>query len=137
MFKGTGDFNGDGTSDILFENADTGEYAIWDIKNDAVTGGGNIGDPGPDWTFKAIGNYWGNQDSDILFQNVVTGQYMAWELDDTSLVLEGAIGAPGAAFSVVGDPPAVQQELPGEIFLQNSADDEILGWNVERRGQQQ
>ena len=43
VYEGAGDFNGDGTSDLLFHNVDTGVYQTYDLTNGAVSGGGQIG----------------------------------------------------------------------------------------------
>jgi hypothetical protein len=40
----TGDFNGDGTSDILLENA-SGQLAEWTMQNGLAAGGGVIDNP--------------------------------------------------------------------------------------------
>jgi hypothetical protein len=46
---GTGDFNGDGFSDILFQNA-SGQASIWDMNGNTLTGGGPVSpNPGPSW----------------------------------------------------------------------------------------
>ena len=45
---GTGDYNGDGHSDILFQNS-SGEVAVWEVSGNTVIGGGSIGSPGPTW----------------------------------------------------------------------------------------
>jgi hypothetical protein len=34
---GVGDFNGDGTDDLVLENTSTGQRAIWFVKNEAVS----------------------------------------------------------------------------------------------------
>jgi hypothetical protein len=39
---GTGDFNHDGLSDILFQNASSGQVSIWEMNGASVTGGGPI-----------------------------------------------------------------------------------------------
>jgi hypothetical protein len=44
----TGDFNGDGYSDILWQN-DSGEVAIWEMNGTSVIGGGSLGNPGSTW----------------------------------------------------------------------------------------
>jgi hypothetical protein len=50
---GTGDFNDDGHSDILWQNTD-GQVAIWELNGTNVIGGGNVGaNPGPSWLAKA------------------------------------------------------------------------------------
>ena len=44
--KGTGDFNNDGHSDILWQN-DDGSVAIWEMNGTNFIGGGGVGNPGP------------------------------------------------------------------------------------------
>ncbi len=69
---GTGDFNGDGKSDILLQNTD-GQVAIWEMNGTNMIGSGTGRDnPGPSW--HAIGT--GGGGSDILFQNT-SGQIIA------------------------------------------------------------
>ena len=75
---GTGDFNGDGLSDILWQNAINGQVSIWEMDgNIRVFGGGAVSpSPGPSW--RAIGPADGG--SDILFQST-NGQIAVWEMD--------------------------------------------------------
>jgi hypothetical protein len=45
---GTGDFNGDGHSDILFQNATSGQVSIWEMNGNTLIGGGPVSpNPGP------------------------------------------------------------------------------------------
>ena len=47
---GTGDFNQDGLSDILFQNASTGQVSVWEMNGNNRVGGGPVTpDPGPSW----------------------------------------------------------------------------------------
>jgi hypothetical protein len=45
---GTGDYNGDGRSDILWQNS-SGDVAVWEMNGTAVIGGAVLGSPGPTW----------------------------------------------------------------------------------------
>jgi hypothetical protein len=46
---GTGDFNHDGQSDILWQNA-SGQASIWEMSGTNVIGGGPVAsNPGPSW----------------------------------------------------------------------------------------
>ena len=39
---GTGDFNDDGRSDILFQNTTSGQVSIWEMNGNTLTGGGPV-----------------------------------------------------------------------------------------------
>jgi hypothetical protein len=46
---GTGDFNGDGHSDILFQNA-SGQASVWEMNGNTLIGGGPVSpNPGSSW----------------------------------------------------------------------------------------
>ena len=46
---GTGDFNGDGFSDILFQNT-SGQATVWEMNGTHLAGGGPVSpNPGPSW----------------------------------------------------------------------------------------
>jgi hypothetical protein len=46
---GTGDFNGDGHSDILFQNT-SGQASIWEMNGNSLMGGGAVSpNPGASW----------------------------------------------------------------------------------------
>ena len=47
---GTGDFNDDGHSDILWQNASSGQASIWEMNGNTLIGGGTVSpNPGPSW----------------------------------------------------------------------------------------
>ena len=103
---GTGDFNGDGKSDILFQNTD-GQAAIWEMDGTNPIAGGSqwVGaNPGPDWKAVGTGDFNGDGKSDILFQNT-DGQAAIWEMNGTNPIAGGSqsVGAnPGPDWKVVG-----------------------------------
>src|SRR5207237_448337 len=57
--KGSGDFNGDGFSDVLFQN-DSGEVYVWQLDGTSKIGGGSLGNPGADWHALRTGDYNGD-----------------------------------------------------------------------------
>ena len=69
QIKGTGDFNGDGKSDILWQGSD-GTPAIWLMNGSTVLANGAAGpfNPGPSWQIKGTGDFNGDGKSDILWQ---------------------------------------------------------------------
>ena len=80
--RNVGDFDGDGKSDILFENA-AGAYATWTLNGATITGGATLGAPGAGFVFKGIGDFNGDGTSDVLFENANTGVYSIWDISAT------------------------------------------------------
>ena len=94
----TGDFNGDGFSDILFQNKNTGQVSVWEMDGNSLIGGGPVSaNPGPNW--HAIGTDGG---SDILLQNT-SGQTSIWDMSGNTLVGGGPVSPnPGSNWRAVG-----------------------------------
>jgi len=63
------DFNGDGKSDILFQNTD-GSVGMWQMNGATVLGANPVGsNPGSAWRLMGTGDFNADAKSDILFQN--------------------------------------------------------------------
>ncbi len=69
----------------MFVNG-SGEYATFDVSGGTLIGGGDMGNPGADWSFAGIGDLNGYRESSILFYNSSTGAYATWEMNDTAIV---------------------------------------------------
>ncbi len=63
----TGDFYGDGHSDILWQN-DNGQVAIWELNGTSVIASAAPGNPGPSWHAVATGDFNGDGTSDFFFR---------------------------------------------------------------------
>ena len=88
---GTGDFNDDGHSDILFQNTTSGQVSIQEMNGTNVIGGGTVSaNPGLSWHAIGTGDFNGDGHSDILFQNT-NGQAMVWEMNGTNVIGGGAV----------------------------------------------
>ena len=99
---GTGDFNGDGKSDILWQNAN-GQAAIWEMNGTNVIGSALVGaNPGPSWKEVGTGDFNGDGKSDILWQNA-NGQAAIWEMNGTNVIGSASVGAnPGPSWELIG-----------------------------------
>ena len=84
--KGSGDFNGDGKSDILWQGSD-GMPAIWLMDGTTAVSVGAAGsfNPGPSWQIKGTGDFNGDGKSDILWQDS-GGAAAIWLMDGTNAV---------------------------------------------------
>jgi len=65
--QNTGDFNGDGVSDILWRN-DNGDTVIWQMSGDHLKTAIDLGVVTNDWHILASGDYNGDGTSDILWR---------------------------------------------------------------------
>jgi len=52
-----GDFNGDGTSDILWRNVNTGEFVEWIMGNGNVAAVINLFTEPPEWQVQGVGDF--------------------------------------------------------------------------------
>jgi hypothetical protein len=110
----TGDFDGDGRSDILWRT-DGGAAAIWEMDGNHVKaadytrfGSTAVGAPGADWHQLGAADFDGDGKSDILWRTD-SGALAIWEMDGTHIkaadfIRNGstAVGAPAADWKMVG-----------------------------------
>lgn len=78
--EGTGDFNLDGTDDILWRNVRTGATEVSLVQGGAVTGTYTPGVRGVDWDIAALADFNGDGVTDILWRNAKTGTLDGWFL---------------------------------------------------------
>jgi hypothetical protein len=132
---GTGDFNGDGHSDILWQN-ESGEIAIWELNGTSVITAANLGNPGPSWHAIGAGNFNGDAYSDVILQNS-SGEVFIWGLNGTAVIGGRSVADPGPTWHVVatgdfrGPPPGTQYVVDDrrDILLQNDSG-EIYIWEM-------
>ena len=127
---GTGDFNDDGHSDILWQNAD-GQAAIWEMNGTNQIAGGSqlVGpNPGPSWKVVGTGDFNDDGHSDILWQNT-DGQAAIWEMNGTRLIGSAVVGPnPGPSWKVVGTGD-FNDDGHSDILWQN-ADGQAAIWEM-------
>jgi len=93
------DANGDGFSDIFWQNS-SGQAAIWTMNGLLQTGGAQVGgNPGPTWHVKASADFNGDGKADILWQND-NGQAVIWLMDGFNQI--GSQAGSGLAESMTG-----------------------------------
>ncbi|WP_441234664.1 FG-GAP-like repeat-containing protein [Bradyrhizobium sp. 930_D9_N1_4] len=96
-FADTGDFNGDGKSDLLFLNDTTHGVAIWQMNGTQVTAAPQIGILDPGFHYVGQGDFNGDGKSDLLFANDTTHAVSVWELNGTQVTTDAQIGTINAA----------------------------------------
>ncbi len=94
---GTGDFNGDGTTDLLLENG-SGNLIDWILQNGQFAGWNQIGGTSG-YGVVGTGDYNGDGTSDILLQNA-SGNVIDWTMKNGAFSGWNEVGGTGT-YSVV------------------------------------
>ncbi len=94
-----GDFNGDGQSDLLFQNT-SGAASIWLMNGATPTSQQTVATPPSDWQLITTGDFNGDAKSDLLWQDT-NGLVAIWEMNGLSPILNQIIAAPPPDWHVV------------------------------------
>jgi hypothetical protein len=81
---GTGDFNGDGKTDLIWRQASTGATVMWLMNGAAILQSYDLGGSA-DWSVTGTGDFNGDGVTDLLWRQASTGETMIWLMDGTSL----------------------------------------------------
>ena len=81
------DFDGDNNNDLLLQNSQTGQIALWNMNGANVLGGSLLAAiPSPGWNVVGSGDFNGDGFPDIVLQNVSTGQVALWYMNRTTFM---------------------------------------------------
>ncbi len=83
---GTGDFNGDGQTDLLWENTVTGQRYMWLMNGTSYAGGADLGTLPPDWRIAGTGDFNADGQTDILWEDTATGDRGIWLMNGWSVI---------------------------------------------------
>ena len=97
-FADTGDFNGDGKTDLLTLNDITHGVAIWQMDGTQVAANpqGTINAAGG-WHFAKTGDFNGDGKTDLLMLNDVTHGVAIWQMNGTQVAANPQVGTINAA----------------------------------------
>jgi hypothetical protein len=121
-FIGTGDFNGDGNTDVLMRYTD-GTVADWLSNGNGTFTGAVLGHVGSAWTMVSTPDLNSDGKTDIVWRDSTTGQTVSWYLNgNTALTSSQAATLTVTAPSVVANknglaPQMTDQGSGHEIFV--------------------
>jgi hypothetical protein len=90
----TGDFNGDGSSDLVLQNSSTGDVAVWILNaaGTAIASGAVLGGSGTAWKVIGTADFNADGTSDVVLQNSTSGDVAEWQLNPTgTAIVSGAV----------------------------------------------
>ncbi|MBF0539515.1 MAG: VCBS repeat-containing protein, partial [Nitrospirae bacterium] len=86
----TGDFNGDGKADILWQDSSTGDVVVWLMDGTTTTKEAYVRrGMSVDWVFKGVGDFNGDGKSGILWHNTSNGGIEVWLMDGDTIKTAG------------------------------------------------
>jgi Immunoglobulin domain len=80
------DFNGDGQTDIVWENITTGEHGIWLMNAFNVVNWAGLPSVPTDWHIVGTGDFNGDGQTDIVWENSATGERGIWLMSGSNVV---------------------------------------------------
>lgn len=89
---GIGDFDGNGTEDILFRSAGTGTLVLWTMAADLTHAEATLLNPGLDWAIAAVGDYTGDGRADILWRHQASGDVYLWAMNGAAIASQHDYG---------------------------------------------
>lgn len=127
---GIGDFNHDGTSDLVWLNSSTNSVDEWNISNGKWSGSNDIGPHPAGSNIVGIGDFNGDKSSDILWVNPSNNQTDIWNLSNGKWFASTTIGTHPAGYQVagVGD---VNNDGTSDVVWFNPSNGDVDIWKVQ------
>jgi hypothetical protein len=75
----TTDLNGDGTGDVLWHNARSGDLVSWEMGANLIQGGQSFGVVSPTWALRGLIDLNGDKQAEALWHNQQTGDVGSWQ----------------------------------------------------------
>jgi hypothetical protein len=95
---GTGDFNGDGMTDIAWRDS-SGNTAIWLMNGASVLSAGGLGNVPTTFSIALVGDYNSDGKSDLLWRDNL-GNTAIWFMNGTAVASTAAVGNIGTTWTV-------------------------------------
>jgi len=100
--SGVGDFNKDGTSDLLWFNPSTNSVDLWMLSNGKWSASSDVGQHPAGYNIAGMGDFNGDGSTDVLWVNPNTNQTDIWMLANGKWSASTTIGVHPAGYQVAG-----------------------------------
>jgi hypothetical protein len=102
QISGIGDFNNEGTSDVLWFNPTTRDTDIWSLNNGKWAASSTIGLHPAGYQISGIGDFNKDGTSDVLWYNPMTRDTDIWLLNNGKWAASSTIGLHPAGYDIAG-----------------------------------
>ena len=143
----TGDFDGDGISDILWRDTATSTMRVWLMESGTKVkqggdlliqdGTGQAQSRQSQWVIGATGDIDGDGSTDIVWRNTTSGEVVLWFMNGNTVAKETNLLAPGvsvgADWKIVGFSNA-DNKGGADLLWRNSNSNNLAIWTLSRNG---
>jgi hypothetical protein len=130
---GFGDFNADGTDDVLVHDQTTGEIGVWTVRNGQYTGYKKISVADPaSWIVAGVADFNCDGTDDILLRNTVpaNGGIGVWIVQNSSFVRWSSIGVADPMLWDVDGVGDFNRDGTADILLHNRINGGVGVWLI-------
>jgi hypothetical protein len=102
----------------MLRNRNTGQFGVYDIRNNVITSAFNIGTVGSDFQVAAFGPFHAPGASDTILRNANTGEFEVYDIVNNQITRANSLGTVGLDWSVGGfaaDPPTDNSDDIGQL----------------------
>jgi Bacterial Ig domain/RTX calcium-binding nonapeptide repeat (4 copies)/FG-GAP-like repeat len=129
--QASGDFNYDGTSDLVLKNAVSGQFYVWTLTNGVQTGGFNLGTIGTNWNIASTGDFNADGNHDLLWRDSNNGHIYVWTLDNAGHQTGGAsLGVLGIDWTA-GKAGDFDGDGDSDVLLRNSTTGQVYLYTMQ------
>ncbi|MGB9368450.1 MAG: FG-GAP-like repeat-containing protein [Xanthobacteraceae bacterium] len=124
------DFTGEGTSDILWQNVNTGAVDLWKMKHGAWAGSVDLGThPGSGWQIAGAGDFNRDGTGDVFWFNPGSGQTDIWQLVNGQWAASVSPGSHPLGYQVAGIAD-FNRDGTSDVLWFNPSTGHVDEWNI-------
>ena len=125
----TGDFNHDGTSDLLWFNASTNDTEVWSLSNGKWSSSSDLGLHPAGWQPAGSGDFNHDGTSDLLWFNATTGDVEIWKISNGKWAGSADLGSHPAGWQPagIGD---FNHDGTSDVLWYNPTTNDIEIWKI-------
>jgi hypothetical protein len=90
------------TADMILRHGADGLYEIYDIGNNAILAGYQLGQVGTTWQFAGLGGFFGNDTTDMLLRDSNSGGFEVYDVKNNNITNAAFLGNVGLNWQVMG-----------------------------------